>query len=31
MGFERMIRAATGDRLEVFAEELKDSNKIRRL
>lgn len=31
MGFERMIRAATGDRLEVFAEEMKDSNKIRRL
>ncbi len=31
MGFERMIRAANGDRLEVFAEEMKDSNKIRRL
>ena len=31
MDFERVIRAATGDRLEVFAEEMKDSNKIRRL
>ncbi len=31
MAFERELRARTGDRLEVFAEEMKDDNKIRRL
>lgn len=31
MDFERRLRAATGDRLEVFAEELADANRIRRL
>ena len=31
MDFERRVRAATGDRFEVFAEEMKDSNRIRRL
>jgi len=31
MDIERKLRAATGDRLEVFAEEMADSNRIRRL
>jgi hypothetical protein len=31
LAFERKLRAATGDRLEVFAEEMKDDNKLRRL
>lgn len=31
MAFERMLRARTGDRLEVFAEEMADGNRIRRL
>lgn len=31
MAFERKLRAATGDRLEVFAEEMADGNRIRRL
>ena len=31
MDFERRVRAATGDRIEVFAEEMKDTNRIRRL
>jgi hypothetical protein len=31
MAFERQLRARTGDRLEVFAEEMADSNRIRRL
>jgi hypothetical protein len=31
MDFERKLRAATGDRLEVFAEEMADENKLRRL
>ena len=31
MAFERRLRAATGDRLEVFAEEMADGNRIRRL
>ena len=31
MDFERELRAATGDRLEVFAEEMADGNRIRRL
>ena len=31
MEFERRLRAATGDRLEVFAEEMADGNRIRRL
>jgi hypothetical protein len=31
MDFERRLRAATGDRLEVFAEEMADANRIRRL
>ncbi len=31
MAFEARLRAATGDRLEVFAEEMKDDNRIRRL
>lgn len=31
MDFEVKVRAATGDRFEVFAEEMKDINKIRRL
>ena len=31
MAFERQLRAATGDRLEVFAEEMADGNRIRRL
>lgn len=31
MDVERKLRAATGDRLEVFAEEMADENKLRRL
>jgi hypothetical protein len=31
MDFERKLRTATGDRLEVFAEEMADGNRIRRL
>ena len=31
MAFERKLRAATGNRLEVFAEEMADGNRIRRL
>jgi hypothetical protein len=31
MDAERKLRAATGDRLEVFAEEMADENKLRRL
>jgi hypothetical protein len=31
MDFERRLRARTGDRLEVFAEEMADGNRIRRL
>ncbi len=31
MDVERKLRAATGDRLEVFAEEMADGNRIRRL
>ncbi len=31
MDFERQLRAHTGDRLEVFAEEMADGNRIRRL
>ena len=31
MDFEHKLRAATGDRLEVFAEEMADENKLRRL
>jgi hypothetical protein len=31
MDFERKLRAATGDRLEVFAEEMADENRLRRL
>jgi len=31
MDFERQLRAQTGDRLEVFAEEMADGNRIRRL
>jgi len=31
MAFERQLRAVTGDRLEVFAEEMADGNRIRRL
>ena len=31
MDFERTLRARTGDRLEVFAEEMADGNRIRRL
>ncbi|HEX9767793.1 MAG TPA: hypothetical protein VGA50_01350 [Kiloniellales bacterium] len=31
MAFERELRARTGDRLEVFAEEMADGNRIRRL
>ncbi len=31
LAFERRLHAATGDRLEVFAEEMKDDNKLRRL
>ena len=31
MDFERKLRTATGDRLEVFAEEMADENRLRRL
>ncbi len=31
MDFERKLRTATGDRLEVFAEEMADGNRLRRL
>ena len=31
MDAESKLRAATGDRLEVFAEEMADENKLRRL
>ena len=31
LALERRLRAATGDRLEVFAEDKKDANRIRRL
>jgi hypothetical protein len=31
MASERKLRAATGNRLEVFAEEMRDGNRIRRL